>query len=61
MGYSNSEVKNASYVILTETETGFNLDEVLVGFDEEKMLYSILNSDNPDDRIYRYEGINKSR
>lgn len=54
MAYKKDPIDTASYVILTEKEEGFNLEEVLVKFDREKMEYSILNCDNPDDTIKKF-------
>lgn len=60
MAYRNDPVDTASYVILTEKkEGGFELEEVLVKYDREKMLYSILNSDSPDNLIYRFVNYSK--
>ncbi len=47
LGYSHP-VDSASYVILHEKENGFDIEEVLVRYDREKMIYSVLNSDSPD-------------
>ena len=56
MAYSKDPVDTASYVILKEktNNLGFDLEEVLVRYDREKMIYSILNCDNPDDTIKRF-------
>jgi len=54
MAYDKDPIDTASYVILSEKENGFDLEEVLVKFDREKMEYSILNSDSPDDTIKRF-------
>lgn len=54
MAYKKDPIDTASYVILTEKENGFKLEEVLVKFDREKMEYSILNSDSPDYAIYKF-------
>ncbi len=62
MAYKQDPIDTASYVILSEQETGgFDLEEVLVKFDREKMEYSILNSDSPDTQIYRFVELNKYR
>lgn len=53
MAYNKDPIDTASYVILNEKENGFDLEEVLVKFDREKMEYSILNSDSPDTNIYK--------
>ena len=54
MAYNKDPIDTASYVVLTETESGFTLEEVLVKYDRERMEYSILNSGSPDNRIYKY-------
>lgn len=59
MGYQKDPIDTASYVILTEKENGFQLEEILVRFDREKMIYSILNSDSPDVMIKEYVSLNK--
>lgn len=60
MAYGSDPVDTASYVILTEKEEGgFELEEVLVKYDREKMLYSILNSDSPDNLVYKFVNYSK--
>ena len=54
MAYNKDPIDTASYVILTEKENGFDLEEVLVQFDREKMEYSILNSDSLDHTIHKF-------
>ena len=54
MAYNKDPIDTASYVILKEKENWFDLEEVLVQFDREKMEYSILNSDSPDHTIYKF-------
>lgn len=54
MAYKEDPIDTASYVILSETDNGFKLEEVLVEFDREKMEYSILNSDSPDTSIRKF-------
>lgn len=62
MAYRNDPVDTASYVILTEKkEGGFDLEEVLVKYDREKMLYSILNGDSPDILIYEFVDYSKHK
>lgn len=56
MGYGNDPVDSASYVILKEKEKGFDAYEVLINYDREKMLYTILNS-NLDKRIELFTNI----
>lgn len=54
MAYSNpalnyfSPIDTASYIILHEKQVGYDLEEVLVKYDREKMISSILSSENPD-------------
>lgn len=57
MAYKNDPIDTASYVILTETETGFKMEEILVRYDREKMVASILNCDNPCDIIHKYASL----
>lgn len=48
MGYENDSTNTASYVILEETENGYDLEEVLVPFDRIKLAESIVSSSLPD-------------
>lgn len=57
MAYGKDPVDSASYVILHEKEDGYELEEVLVKYDREKMIYSILSSDIPDLRIQKFTAI----
>ncbi len=61
MAYGKDPIDTASYVILNEKTDGFDLEEVLVKFDREKMEYSILNSNLPDSQIYKFVGLEKRR
>lgn len=56
MAYGNDPIDTASYVILKEKvgNLGFDLEEVLVRFDRERMIYDILNSDSPDKTIEKF-------
>lgn len=54
MAYKKDPVDTASYVILTETDNGFEVEEILVKFDREKMVYSILNCTSPDTSIRKF-------
>ena len=54
MAYRNDPIDTASYVILEEQEEGFKWEEVLVKYDREKMVSSILASDSPDHSIERF-------
>ncbi len=51
MAYRKDPVDTASYVILKEHEQGFDLEEVLVKYDRDKMISSILSSTSPDQTI----------
>ena len=57
MAYRSDPVDTASYVILEELEDGFKIDEVLVKYDREKMISSILSSDSPDQTIRKFVGM----
>lgn len=61
MAYGKDPIDTASYVILSEKNDGFDLEEVLVKFDREKMEYSILNSGSPDLQIYKFTNLEKHR
>lgn len=61
MAYQKDPIDTASYVILTEKENGFDLEEVLVKFDREKMEYSILTSGSPDQSIKKFVEIGRIR
>ena len=56
MAYREDKTDTASYVILKEKENhkGFDLEEVLVTFDREKMIATILNLTNPEDPIRKF-------
>ncbi len=54
IGDRNGFVDLASYVILIETEDGFTLEDELVPFDREKMLYQVEKSDTPDPVLRRF-------
>lgn len=61
MAYGKDPVDTASYVILREktNNMGYDLEEVLVKYDREKMKYSILKSDGPMDSIKKFTNITK--
>lgn len=61
MAYGKDAIDTASYVILNEKSDGFDLEEVLVKYDREKMVYSILNSGSPDSQIYKFVDFGKNR
>lgn len=54
MAYRKDPIDTASYVILKEHDKGFDLEEVLVKYDREKMISSILSSSSPDQTIKRF-------
>ncbi len=61
IAYDKDPIDTASYVILHEktNNQGFDLEEVLVKFDREKMEYSILTSKSPDRTIEKFTNIRK--
>ena len=55
MAYLNDPIDCASYVIIKEKEIGYDVSEILVPFEKNKMINSILKSDMPDkDSISRF-------
>lgn len=48
MAYGMDPIDSASYVIIKEKEIGYDVEEILVSFDRNKMIESILKSDMPD-------------
>lgn len=59
MAYKEDPVDTASYVILTEEENGYKFEEILVKYDREKMITTILNCDCPDKTIERFTSISE--
>ena len=57
MAYKNDPIDTASYVILTENDNGYKIEEILVRYDREKMVSSILNCDNECDIIQKYASL----
>lgn len=62
MAYGTDPIDNASYVILKEktNNQGYDIEEVLVKFDREKMEYVIMISNSYMDmikKIYKYKKI----
>lgn len=62
MAYGTDPIDNASYVILKEktNNQGYDIEEVLVKFDREKMEYAIMSSNSYMDmikKIYKYKKI----
>lgn len=54
MAYGKDPIDTASYVILNEKENGFDVEEILVKFDREKMIYSVVNCTSPDKTIWKF-------
>lgn len=63
MAYGKDPIDSASYVILKENEAANNyeLEEVLVKYDREKMIDSILRSDSPDTTIQKFTNMAPKR
>lgn len=59
MAYGNDPINTASYIILKEKLDGYDLEEVLVEYDREKMEHSILNSEGPMKMIKKFTNIYK--
>lgn len=59
MAYRQDPVDTASYVILEEQEEGFKMEEILVKYDREKMISSILSSDSPDHTIEKFVSLKR--
>lgn len=57
MAYHNDPIDTASYIILHEKKIGYDIEEVLVQYDREKMISSILSSTNPDKTIQKFTRI----
>lgn len=57
MAYREDPVNTASYVVLKEHEEGFDMEEVLVIFDREPMIYSMLHSGSPDKTILKFTSV----
>ena len=51
MGFENSVLDRAYYIIIKERENGYDVDEILVPYDRKAMLESIDKSDMPDKSI----------
>lgn len=54
MAYGKDPVDTASYTLLKEKEHGFDIEEILVKYDREKMIYSVLNCTSPDKTIQKF-------
>ncbi len=54
MAYGNDPVDTASYVILNEKENGFDLEEILVKYNREQMICSVVNCTSPDKTIWKF-------
>jgi hypothetical protein len=61
MAYGTDPLDTASYVILKEktNNQGYDIEEVLVKFDREKMEYAIMSSDGYMDMIKKFTNIKK--
>lgn len=61
MAYGNDPIDTASYVILKEkvNNQGFDVEEVLVKFDREKMEYAIMSSDGNMDMIKKFTNMRR--
>lgn len=60
IGYQNNDIDLASYIILHEKKNnGFDLEEVLVKYDREKMVHSIISSSCPQKTIEKYTNISR--
>lgn len=61
IAYDKDPIDTASYVILHEktNNQGFDLEEVLVKYDREKMEHSILTSNSPDETIKKFTNMRK--
>lgn len=59
MAYEKDPVDTASYVTLEETADSLKFAEHLVRFDRERMLYSILSSDEPSQQIRKFVDISE--
>lgn len=61
MAYQNDPIDTASYIILKEktNNQGYDVEEVLVKFDREKMEYAIMSSDGPMDMIKKFTNIRR--
>lgn len=58
MAYGSDPIDTASYVLLKEKEKGFDIEEILVKYDREKMVYSVLNCTSPDKTIQKFISLN---
>ncbi len=54
VGMAYKERNVATYIILEEKDDGFNIEEVYVNFDREKMMNKVHNSDMPDKDLINY-------
>lgn len=61
MGYRNDSIDTASYVVLREktNNMGFDVEEVLVKFDRDKMEYTIMSSNGPMDVIKKFTNMRR--
>lgn len=54
IAYGKDPVDTASYVILHEKENGFDLEEILVKYDRQKMVYNVVNCTSPDKTMWKF-------
>lgn len=54
MAYDKDPVDTASYVILNEKENGFDIEEILVKYDRQKMIYNVVNCTSPDKTMWKF-------
>ena len=59
IAYRNDPVDTASYIILREktNNQGFDVEEILVRYDRDKMVCTILNCTIPSDKMIRFTAI----
>ena len=59
MAYRQDPKDSASYIIIRERadHKGFDIEEILVTYDREKMITSIINCTNPSERIRKFTRI----
>lgn len=57
MAYGKDAPNLASYVILKEKIVGYDFEEILIEYDREKMIDSILKSDSPDKTIEKFTNL----
>lgn len=58
LGYVNAPRDEASYVIVKEKEKGFDVEEVLIKYNRQKMISNILSSEVDTSKLRKYADIN---